>query len=83
MKVFAIGASCNIGYYSSLRLLQEGHHVVYLLRKTSVFDSNEEMKPFVESGLVELVQGDTLGWDDVSRVWAQATRDGPVDIVLF
>ncbi|KAG9034150.1 hypothetical protein FRB95_013795 [Tulasnella sp. JGI-2019a] len=83
MKVFAIGASRNIGYYSALRLLQEGHHVVYLLRKTSVFDSNEEMKPFIESGLAELVQGDALSWDDGTRAWAQATLDGPVDVVLF
>ncbi|KAG8858385.1 hypothetical protein FRB96_005270 [Tulasnella sp. 330] len=83
MKVLAIGASRNIGYHSTLQLLQQGHHVVYLLRKPSVFDANEAMKPFIDSGVAEIVQGDALVADDLTRAWAQATVGGPVDVVLF
>ncbi|KAG8895656.1 hypothetical protein FRB99_000398 [Tulasnella sp. 403] len=35
MKVFAIGASRNIGYFSALKFLQQGHTVAFLLRKTN------------------------------------------------
>lgn len=83
MKIFSIGASRNIGYYSALTLLQQGHQVVFLLRKADVFEDDADMKLFVDSGSAKLVQGDALVESDVGRAWSTATSDGPVDVVIF
>ncbi|KAG8870802.1 hypothetical protein FRB98_001341 [Tulasnella sp. 332] len=83
MKLFAIGASRNIGYFTALTLLQQGHQVVFLLRRLNVFDDDPAMKPFMDSGSAKLVQGDASVVSDMSRAWATATSDGPVDTVLF
>lgn len=42
------------------------------------------MRPHLESGEAELVQGDALVVDDVKRAWGKATDSGRVvDYVLF
>ncbi|KAG8886983.1 hypothetical protein FRB98_000707 [Tulasnella sp. 332] len=83
MKFFAVGASRNIGYHSALNLLQKGHQVVFLLRKTDVFDEDAVMKPFVDSGSAKLVKGDALVEGDVRMAWIEATSGGPIDVVIF
>ncbi|KAG9014702.1 hypothetical protein FRB94_010549 [Tulasnella sp. JGI-2019a] len=83
MKFFAIGASRNIGYYSALRLLGQGHQVVFLLRKTNVFDDDAAMKPHIDSGSAKLVKGDALVETDMTAAWEAATSDGPIDVVIF
>jgi len=41
------------------------------------------MKPYVDSGLAELVQGDALSSSDMTRAWTQAALGGPVDVIQF
>lgn len=42
------------------------------------------MKPHIESGKAQVVQGDALVVDDVKRAWGKATDSGRVvDYVLF
>jgi len=60
MKVFAVGASRNIGYYAATALLKEGHSVTFLLRNPTIFDNDETIKPFVQSNQAKLVKGDAL-----------------------
>jgi len=62
----------------------QNHSATLLLRKTDVFDNDEQMKPHVESGRAQLVQGDALVADDVKAVWEKATDFGrAVDYVVF
>ncbi|KAG8940853.1 hypothetical protein FRC04_005004 [Tulasnella sp. 424] len=84
MKVFAVGASRNIGYYSSLSLLKAGHTIVFQLRNPSCFDNDAEIQPFVTSGEAKLVKGDAMVEEDVCSAWTEANADGEaVDVVLF
>ncbi|KAG8912075.1 hypothetical protein FRC01_005309 [Tulasnella sp. 417] len=84
MKVFAVGASRNIGYYSSLSLLKAGHTVVFQLRNTSCFDNDTEIQPFVASGHAKLVRGDAMVEEEVRTAWTEANADDvAVDLVLF
>lgn len=83
LNIFAIGASRNIGYLSSLQFLKLGHHVTFLLRNPSVFDNDAGIKPFIDSGAAVLATGDALVEDDLKRAWSTATSAGPVDLVLF
>lgn len=84
MKVFAVGASRNIGYYSSLSLLKAGHTIVFQLRNPSCFDNDAEIQPFVTSGKAKLVTGDAMVEEDVRSAWTEANADGEaVDVVLF
>jgi len=89
MKVFAIGASRNIGYYSSLRLLAKGAKVTFLLRSPSAFDGDEDLQKYVKSGKAVLVKGDALNREDVQKGWKAAAapefsdRPRGVDVLLF
>lgn len=86
MKVFAIGASRNVGYYTALGLLKasENNNVVFFLRNLSVFDEDADIQPFIKSGHAKLVKGDALNEDDLKNAFAQATSDGiPIDVVIF
>ncbi|KAG8943584.1 hypothetical protein FRC04_002813 [Tulasnella sp. 424] len=84
MKVLAIGASRNIGYFAALSLLRAGNTVVFQLRNVSAFDEDVEMQPFVKSGQAKLVKGDALVQEDVRTAWTEANADGvPVDVVLL
>nr|GAT59774.1 predicted protein [Mycena chlorophos] len=96
MDVLAIGASRNIGYLTSLRLLgpcslhllaqlltpspEKGAVVTFMLRSPSIFDEDEKMQHYIRSGRARLVQGDALKEEDVRRAWEAA---GTVDTVLF
>ncbi|CCM05132.1 uncharacterized protein FIBRA_07340 [Fibroporia radiculosa] len=86
MNVFAIGASRNIGYYASVRLLEKGATVTFLLRSLSVFNEDKVIQKFVEAGTARLVKGDALNPDDVRKGWEasqSAFPDGHVNLVLF
>ncbi|KAJ3784624.1 hypothetical protein GGU10DRAFT_388176 [Lentinula aff. detonsa] len=83
MNVLAIGASRNIGYYASLRLLAAGCNVVFMLRSPSIFDSDKAIQPYVQSGKAHLLKGDALVQSDVKHAWEEALTYGAVDLVLF
>ncbi|EMD38023.1 hypothetical protein CERSUDRAFT_64307 [Gelatoporia subvermispora B] len=84
MNIYAIGASRNIGYYAAQRLLEKGATVTFLLRNTSVFDQDADMKRFVTSGKARLIQGDALRASDVKRGWEEAcSLKESVNAVLF
>ncbi|KAI8982943.1 hypothetical protein BD414DRAFT_491666 [Trametes punicea] len=85
MHAFVLGGSKNIGYYAALRLLEQGATVTFLLRRTSVFDDDEQMKPYLKTGKATLVAGDGLKIDNVQKGWEAAldAGNGSVDLVLF
>lgn len=61
----------------------QGHSATLLLRNDKIFDNDERMKPHVDSGRAQLVQGDALVTDDVKRAWEKATDGRTVDFVVF
>jgi len=83
MYVLAIGASKNIGYLSSLRLLAEGHTVTFLLRNPSVFDNDTQIQNLIKEGKARLVKGDATVRSDVQNALDKARIDGQLDAVLF
>jgi len=89
MKVYAIGASRNIGYLTALRLLAKGATVTFLMRSPSAFDANEEMQNYIKNGTARLVKGDALNREDVLKGWEVAAEpESPggargVDVLLF
>ena len=86
MKVLAIGASRNIGYYSALRLLDLGYTVTFLLRKPECFNKDEDITRYVKDGKARLVKGDALIKADVEHAWAEAAKGGDdqtVDFMVF
>ncbi|RDB18788.1 hypothetical protein Hypma_014592 [Hypsizygus marmoreus] len=85
-NILTIGGSRNIGYFSSVRFLDAGHTVTFLLRSPSVFDKDEKIQSYVKSGKAFLVKGDALIKDDMQRAWTEAATRSPsgiVDILLF
>ncbi|KAF8125963.1 hypothetical protein EV363DRAFT_601945 [Boletus edulis] len=84
IKVLVIGGSRNIGYFSSIRLLDLGATVTFLLRKPSVFENDETIQQYVRAGKARLVHGDALVKEDVKRAWtvAQGDDDKPVDFLV-
>ncbi|KAF7302618.1 hypothetical protein HMN09_00896300 [Mycena chlorophos] len=80
MNVLAVGASRNIGYLTSIRLLEKGATVTFLLRSPSAFDKDETIQRHVRSGKARLVKGDALKEEDARRAWESA---GTVDTLLF
>ncbi|KAI0771075.1 hypothetical protein BD413DRAFT_476805 [Trametes elegans] len=85
VNVFVLGGSKNIGYYAAIRLLEQGATVAFLLRKTSVFDKDEQIQSYIKQGKVSLIQGDALVLEDVRKGWEAALEagNGTVDVLLF
>lgn len=83
MHVLVFGGSRNIGYFATLRLLDQGHSATLLLRNPSIFDNDDRMKPYVDSGRAQIVQGDALAPDDVKTAWEKATDGRTVSFVVF
>jgi len=83
LNVLVIGGSRHIGYYSSLRFLDAGATVTFLLRSPTTFDNDESIQKHVKSGKARLIKGDGLVLADVQNVWAVASADKPVDLLLF
>ncbi|KAA1479486.1 hypothetical protein DENSPDRAFT_846263 [Dentipellis sp. KUC8613] len=82
-NVYALGASRNIGYYASLRLLKKGATVTFLLRNPSIFDNDADIQPYIKEGKARLVKGDALNREDVAAGWTSAGQVGPIDLLLF
>lgn len=56
------------------------------MRRPSVLEEDETVKPYIQSSKVRLVKGDALSLEDVARGWTEsiaASPDSRVDIVLF
>ncbi|CAL1705839.1 unnamed protein product [Somion occarium] len=85
-NVYALGASRNIGYLASLRLLAKGAHITFLLRNPTAFESDPAIQPYLSSsshGQAHIVKGDALNINDVKRGWEVAGENGDVDLILF
>ncbi|EAU88922.1 hypothetical protein CC1G_10568 [Coprinopsis cinerea okayama7 len=83
LNVFIIGGSRNIGYHSSILLLDAGATVTYLLRNTSVFDTDDKVQKYIKEGKARLVKGDALVQSDVQGAWDEASKESKVDVVIF
>ena len=84
VKVFALGASRNIGYYAALGLLRKGNTVIFFIRNPTLLENDPEVQPFLESKHAKLVRGDAMIEADVFSAWNEAMADGiPIDYVLF
>ncbi|KAJ7495890.1 hypothetical protein B0H11DRAFT_2001062 [Mycena galericulata] len=80
LNILTLGGSRNIGYFSSIRLLEQGATVTLLLRSPSVFDNNETIQEYVRSGHARLVKGDATNEAQVRSAWEKA---GIVNAVIF
>ncbi|RXW12029.1 hypothetical protein EST38_g13826 [Candolleomyces aberdarensis] len=82
LNVLVVGGSRNIGYYASIRLLNQGSSVTFLMRSPSAFDNDATIQEHVKSGKARLVKGDAMNIEDVKVAWSEAGRDKPVDLLL-
>lgn len=57
--------------------------MTFLLRSPATFDDDESIQKYVKSEKARLVKGDGLVLADVRNVWAAASSDRPVDVLLF
>ena len=64
-------------------MLARGDTVTYLLRNTKALEDDEAVRPYIQSGLAVLVKGDATSQADVQNAWAAASKDGPVDFIMF
>ncbi|KAJ7857889.1 hypothetical protein B0H13DRAFT_2076777 [Mycena leptocephala] len=80
LNVLAFGASRNIGYFSAVRLLEQGATVTFLLRSPSIFNEDALIQTYLKSGNARIVKGDATQEADTCRAWDEA---GVVDAVLF
>ena len=60
-----------------------GSTVTFLLRNPAVFNGDEAIQTYVKSGHARLVKGDALVHEDIKRLWAEASSERPVDLLLF
>lgn len=67
----------------SILSLEQGATVTFLLRSPSAFDNDTTIQEHVKSGKARLVKGDALNAEDAKAAWAEASRDKPVDLLLF
>ncbi|KZT44029.1 hypothetical protein SISSUDRAFT_1111740 [Sistotremastrum suecicum HHB10207 ss-3] len=84
MKYLVLGGSRNIGYLTSIRLLEAGNTVTFLLRRKSAFDDDATIQKYIKTQNVRLVQGDATVRDDVARAWQVAAEgdDNSIDGVI-
>ncbi|KAJ6625833.1 hypothetical protein B0H10DRAFT_2000934 [Mycena sp. CBHHK59/15] len=80
LNILTFGASRNIGYFSAIRLLEQGATVTFLLRSPSIFDTDAVIQKYVKSGNARLLKGDATNEADTQRAWDTA---GVVDGVIF
>ncbi|PPR02059.1 hypothetical protein CVT24_011158 [Panaeolus cyanescens] len=84
LNIVVIGGSRNIGYWTSLQFLKNTPSTVtFLLRNPSVFDEDSEIQTYVKSGQARLVKGDALSPEDMKNLWSEATKERPIDVILF
>ncbi|KAH8817794.1 hypothetical protein DL96DRAFT_1698505 [Flagelloscypha sp. PMI_526] len=83
VTVYTIGGSKHIGYFASLRLLDAGATITFLLRNPSVFDKDTTIQKYVSAGKARLVKGDALNEGDCRNGWVEASKDGPCQLYDF
>lgn len=83
LNVLVVGGSRNIGYHASLRLLEHGSTVTFLLRSPSTFDSDVDVQKHIKSGKARLVKGDATNVQDVQSAWTEAGKERAVSLLLF
>ncbi|KAF8597888.1 hypothetical protein BDV93DRAFT_527076 [Ceratobasidium sp. AG-I] len=83
MHVLLLGASRNIGYHVTQRLLAKGHTCTLLLRRPDAMQADPEMSSFISQGKIKISAGDALVAADVQRAWDMAKSDGKVDQVFY
>ncbi|CAE6472770.1 unnamed protein product [Rhizoctonia solani] len=83
MRVLLLGASRNVGYFLTQRLVARGHTCTLLLRNPDAMESDPTMADFVRGGQVKLVRGDGLDREDIQRAWDATKSNGDVDAVYF
>lgn len=64
-------------------MLARGDTVTYLLRNTKTLEEDEAVRPYIQSGHAVLVKGDATWQADVQNAWIVASRNGPVDFIMF
>ena len=64
-------------------MLARGDTVTYLLRNTKNLEDDEAVRPHIQSGHAVLIKGDATSQADVQNAWAAASKDGPVDFIVF
>ena len=57
--------------------------MTFLLRSPTTFDEDESIQKYVKLGKARLIKGDGLVLADVQNVWAAASADRPVDLLIF
>ncbi|KAF8597887.1 hypothetical protein BDV93DRAFT_527075 [Ceratobasidium sp. AG-I] len=83
MQVLLLGASRNIGYHVTQRLLAKGHTCTLLLRRPDAMQSDPAMSGLISEGKLKLSPGDALVAADIQRAWDMAKSDGVVDQVFY
>jgi len=83
LNILVVGGSRHIGYHSALKFLDAGATVTFLLRSPATFDNDEAIQTHVKSGKARLIKGDGLVLEDVRKVWAEASKEAPVHILLL
>jgi NAD(P)-dependent dehydrogenase (short-subunit alcohol dehydrogenase family) len=56
VKIFALGASRNIGYYAALDLLKKGNTFIFFVRNPTSLENDPEARPFLESKHAKLIR---------------------------
>lgn len=64
-------------------MLARGDTVTFLLRNTNTLEGDEAVRPYIQSGLAVLVKGDATSQADVQNAWVVASKNGPVDFIMF
>ena len=57
--------------------------MTFLLRSPTTFDDDQTVQKYVKSGKARLIKGNALVPADVQAVWAAASKDQPVDVLIF
>ena len=83
MRVLLLGASRNIGYFVTQRLVARGHTCTLLLRRPEAIESDLAMSGHISEGKIKTVRGDAFIEADVQRAWDTAKSDGDVDMVFI
>ncbi|KAF5327620.1 hypothetical protein D9619_004639 [Psilocybe cf. subviscida] len=83
LNILVVGGSRHIGYYAALRFLEAKSTVHFLLRNPSVFDGDAAIQKHVRAGGARLHKGDALNEGETRAVWLEASKERPVDLLLF
>ncbi|KAG9127094.1 hypothetical protein FRC07_000697 [Ceratobasidium sp. 392] len=83
MHVLLLGASRNVGYSVTQRLLVHNHTCTLLLRRPEAVEADSTIGSYISDGKLKVVRGDGLIEADVQQAWTTAKGDQEVDAVFF